>query len=494
MGNALGIDIGTTGIKMILVSSEGTILGTWTQPHDLCSPQAGFAEEDPLVWKAHVMDLLREIAGTGNAVDAIGVTGMVPALVALDHEGNPVRPSIQQNDNRADKEMESLRSQFPDSMMLSRTGTRLNQQHIPPKVLWLKAHEPEAYQAIAHITGSYGYVAFLLTGNLVTERNWALESGMYDLHQERWIDEVLQAGSVSATWLPPVVKPTDVVGHVTDGVSRMTGLKKGIPVVAGTADHVASAFCVGARREGDLVFKLGGAGDILLAINHLVTDPRLFIDYGCTPQAPYFLNGCTATCGSLLKWFERELNLPDFTVMDERASHIPPTSEGVTILPYFLGEKTPIFDSHAKGTIFGLTLHHTKDHIYRALLEAVAYSINHHVEIMKERNLPIRRVFITNGGSKSKLWRQILADVTGYDVRYVRNNPGSCLGAALLAGMGAGLFDAGVPDRFLTEGEDNHHDPALRPVYDGGYQRYRALYEALKPLMQRTDQELGESV
>lgn len=481
---SLGIDIGTTAIKMILVSSIGDILGVWSSPHDLLSPQQGFAEEDTTIWEQHLYSLLQTIARDVDVsiIKAIGVTGMVPTLIPLGKSGKPLMHSIQQNDIRSEQEIDELSQLIDPHWFFGKTGNRVNQQHLFPKVFWISRHRPEVYAQICHLMGSYDYISYLLTGTMHVERNWALESGMWDIHNNCWLQDILNLGKVDANWLPPVVDPTDIVGTTTEDIALRTGIPSGIPVVAGTADHVASAFCTGARKSGDLVLKLGGAGDILLATGSLVTDDRMFVDYGCTEFVPYLLNGCTASSGSMLKWFQKEFSFSDFVQMDKEAESISPGSDGVLILPYFLGEKTPIFDVHAKGIIYGLSLSHTKIHVYRAMLEAVAFSFKHHLEVFEALGLPINRVFITNGGSKSTLWRSIMADVVGHDLKYVKDNPGSCLGASFLGGIGAGIMTEKIADAFLQHTIDIPYSPERNELYKGRYQKYKDLYKALKPL------------
>ncbi|MDR1949531.1 MAG: xylulose kinase [Spirochaetaceae bacterium] len=479
----LGIDIGTTAIKVVLLRSDGSPGGAWSRDHDLLSPEPGFAEEDVSVWEDHLFELLREAAAeTGpNRIAALGLTGMAPALIPLDGEGRPLGPSIQQNDIRAASIIEELRDSINGAWFFEATGNRINQQHIFPKLIWLKRFRPGVFASLGHILGSYDYAGYLLTGVFGIEENWALESGMWHFRERRWLDEILAIAGISPAVLAPVLSPDSLRGGLSAAAAERSGLPRGLPVYAGTADHVASAFAVGAREPGDLTLKLGGAADILLPTAGAVTDPRLFVDYYyCGGGAPYVLNGCTASSGSLLKWAAAEFGLPGFAEMDARAEAIPPGSEGLVILPYFLGEKTPIFDTAARGVFFGLSLSHGAAHIYRAILEAVAYSLNHHIEVFRELGLPINRVFVTNGGSGSALWRSIIADVTGYDLTYVRNNQGSSLGAALLAGIAGGLMEE---DSLLSQERIRVPcRPERRQVYDAGYRLYRELYASLKGL------------
>jgi xylulokinase len=479
MKSCLGIDIGTTAIKVALLGQDGTLGGSWSREHDLLSPAPGFAEEDPAVWEDHLFALLRSAAGEldGSSIAAIGLTGMTPALIPLDEGFRPLHNSIQQNDIRAAGEIEEAKEKIDGPWFFRETGNRVNQQHIFPKLLWLKRHREPVFRAMRHITGSYDYAGYLLTGKLYTERNWALESGMYSLQSEDWLPEILGLAEIEKEILPPLIRHDHRRGMLSAAAAQRSGLRAGIPVYAGTADHIASGFAAGARKSGDLVYKLGGAADILLSSARALRDPRLFIDYGCGGEAPFVINGCTASSGSILKWAKKEFSLPDFTDMDKRAEALPPGSGGLTVLPYFLGEKTPIFDTDARGVIFGLDLSHGVVHIYRAMLEAIAYSLNHHVEIFREIGSPINRVFITNGGSKSTLWRQIIADVTGFDLKYT-SGPGSSAGAALLAGIAAGVMDGDL--KMNDEELPVFHDPLRHEQYQRGYANSRELYARLR--------------
>lgn len=484
----IGLDIGTTAIKLLCLAHDGTIVFSDSLTHDLLTSKEGFAEENPEEWEQHTYSLFKALIASFSfedlaSIKAIGVTGMVPTLIPLDADYRPMGYSIQQQDNRAITEVEEMQRDFDSDWMFETTGSMINSQHIGPKLLWLKKYKPDLFSHMSHILGSYDYIRYLLCGMAAIERNWALESGMWNLREEAWINDVLSYCSIDVSYLSEVRKSQDVVGTTTKEFCAKTGFPSGVKVVAGSADHIASAFSTGARSNGDLVLKLGGAGDILFSVDHLVTDKRLFIDYQCDGSDHYVLNGCTATSGSLLKWFKQEASLPEFEDMDVQALHIGPLSDGVIVLPYFMGEKTPLFDAHAKGVIYGLSLSHTRVHIYRAILEAVAYSFRHHIEVFAEQGLEVKRVYITNGGSKSKLWRSILADVIGYDVAYIPNHPGSCLGGAIIAGIAVGGMDQSIIDTMLVHALHIPHNRKYHLQYNEGYRRYRQLYEQLKGMM-----------
>ncbi len=495
---AIGIDIGTTGVKTVLIHRDGRMLASETAPHDLRSPHAGWAEENPADWWHGALASLAAVArhpecGPGR-VAAIGVSGMVPAMVLLDEAGEPVRPSIQQNDARAVAEVAELTRRLDQEGLFARTGGFTNQQQIAPRLRWVQRHEPEAWQRTRTLLGSYDYVTAKLAGKppaeCSLELNWAIESGLFGLRDRCWQPDLLAAVELTGSHFPPVRQPGEIVAELDPEIAREVGLEPGIPLIAGSADHVASALASGLRDDGDTLIKFGGAGDILFCANEPVTHPSLFIDAHDIPGR-YLLNGCMAASGSLVKWFLNEIldqpaDKATLAAMDEAALALPAGSDGVIVLPYFLGEKTPILNPQARGVIFGLMLHHGKHHVFRAMLEAVIFGFRHHLDVMAEAGLRPTRIVATNGGVSSGLWRHIAASVLGQPVTSFRGHPGSCLGVAFLAGMAGGLFDDWSDmDRFLTERVVDEPDPAETAGYDRSYAVYRELYARLADLFPR---------
>jgi xylulokinase len=508
----LGVDIGTTETKAVLVDTEGGVVAEAAREATLHSEHPNWAEADPAQWWDNVCAIIHELvaaagarAVAGNPADpgeaagsivGVGVSGMVPAMVLLDADGGVIRRSIQQNDARTGEEIDELRRAYDPARFFALTGGSINQQVVAPKSRWLLRHEPAAMARLHTLFGSYDYVTHLLTGERGVDRNWALESGLYDLRSESWSDELVSLAGLEPTHLPRVRASHEVVGAVTASAAAATGLAVGTPVVAGAADHVASAFATTAYESGDLVIKFGGAGDILYSLDRLVTDPRLFIDYHLVP-GKYYLNGCMATSGSLLKWFVRgfcgddvreaaRAGMDAYAYLDAQAARIPAGSDGLVVLPYFLGEKTPLHDPDARGTILGLGLHHTRHHLYRAVLEAVAYGFRHHVDVLAERGLAIRRVLASDGGARSDLWLQIAADVLGQTVQRVAGHPGSSLGAAVAAGVGTGVLpDWQAVERYVVPSTRFEPDAVRGAVYDQRYGVYREAYERLQGLFPR---------
>jgi xylulokinase len=498
----LGIDIGTTSTGGILIDTDGRSLATAGRPSQLRSRHANWAEEDPNEWWANAVAIVADLCGeagcSASEIAAIGVTGMVPAVVLLDRRGGVLRPSMQQNDARAVHEIEQMRRSFDSKEFLKLTGGSVNQQLVAPKLRWVARHEPDVFRAVATVLGSYDYITHRLTGSRTVDHNWALESGLMDFAHRRFTPALVAAAGIDPDVLPTIHASHDIVGKVTDEAAAATGLRPGTPVIAGCADHVASAYAAGAVKDGDLVLKFGGAGDILLSTAKPVTDSRLFIDYHIIPGL-YFSNGCTATTGSLLNWIVdrfaggEQLQAANagcsiHAWLDRKAEAVPAGSEGVVLLPYFLGEKTPLHDPYARGTLVGLGLHHGLAHVWRAALEGVIFGFRHHVEVFGECGLQVRRVIACDGGAASDLWLQIAADVIARPVQRISHHPGSSLGAAYLAGYGTGLFTdfAGVA-RYVESGRVFEPDPARARIYDRAYENFREIYERLRTLYPRLD-------
>jgi xylulokinase len=486
----LGIDIGTTATKGILLHPGRGIVAEAEAPATLRSPRIGWAEEDPAEWWSNVAGVTQACisqAGLGPAdIAAVGVSGMVPTLILLDAAGNVLRPSIQQNDVRSVQEILDFRAEVGEAEVLERTGSAITQQSIGPKLLWLSRNEPTVMEPAAHLLGSYDYIVYRLTGFFSCERNWALESGLFDLNREDWDDSLLALSGINRDQLGTVHWPSEVVGQVTPEAAQYVGLAEGTPVVAGSADHIASAFSAGLKDPGDLLVKLGGAGDILFSLDELMLDPRLFLDYHVIP-GKYLINGCMAASGSIIKWF-RQGFAPDtdYRSLDAGAAAIPAGSDGLILLPYFLGEKTPVNDPLARGILFGLTLSHSRDHIYRAILEGISFGFRHHLAILAERGLIATKARVTNGGARSTLWKQITADVLNLPLEQIDHHPGSSFGAAFVAGKGVGIFDDWADiDRFINIAAVVEPDRAAHARYETLFVLYLELYLRNRDLFEK---------
>jgi xylulokinase len=413
---------------------------------------------------------------------------MVPAVVALDADGAPLRRAILQNDARATDELDDLRAQLHDVDFVSLTGSDLTQQSVAPTLCWLRRHEPAVYRRTRMVVGSYDWVAHRLGGELHVERNWAIESGLYSIAGEPF-SRLFQAAEVEPELLPPVSEPAEVVGEVSAAAAAQTGLRPGTPIVVGGADHVLSAYGAGLLGAGDWLVKLGGAGDILVVSDTPVVDRRLYLD--AHPAGGWLPNGCMATSGSLLRWLSQLTGGAPLETLDAEASATPPGAGGIVCLPYFLGEKSPLQDPRLRGAFVGLHLGHDRGHLHRAALEAVAFGFRHHVEVFGECGVKLGAARVTNGGSASALWKQILADVLDVPLRAVVGHPGASFGAALAGGVGVGAVPGwDVVGGLVKLGESFEPNEANRSLYDEHYALYRELGQTIAPVSHQLSREV----
>jgi xylulokinase len=495
MSCVIGIDVGTTSTIGILVRLPDVTLAIETRPVDLRSPHPGWAEEDPEQWWRNVCDITRAlIANNGIAPDeiaAVGVAGMLPAIVLLDERDRLLRPSIQQSDGRCVAEVEELRAEIDDAAFAQHAGNGINQQLLAAKTRWIERHEPDVFAKIATVFGSYDYINFRLTGEKRIEQNWALEAGITDLRAAK-----LSASLIAHTHLPEHTVPrramsSEIIGVVTPAAAAQCGLAAGTPVVGGAADFIASGLASGLSRRGDCLLKFGGSVDILAISESAQPDPRLFLDYHLIPDL-YVPNGCMSTGGSGLNWFVANLaggaaaeagaaGLSPHQYLDRLAERVPPRADGVSVVPYFLGEKTPIHDAGARGMISGLSFSHGVAHIWRALLESYAYALRHHLEVFAETGAETIEFRASDGGSNSPTWMQIVADVIQKPLQLSARHPGSCLGAAWTAAIGVGLADDwGAITRLTGLGRRIEPNPANSQTYSDGYAAFRELYHRMK--------------
>lgn len=479
----VGIDIGTTGTKTVLLDSQSGIVATATRETALHSPSPGFAEADTGQWYGNVIESIREVLTTSgvapDSVGAVATSGMVPAVIPVDGTGKPLRHAILQNDARAHREVTTLAEALDGVDLVTLTGSALTQQSVAPTVVWLREHEPDVYARAVHWVGSYDWVLSALGAPVHVEQNWALESGLFTVDGDT-ADVVLDAAGIDPATLAPVHRPGTRVGELSREAAEQTGLVAGTALVVGGADHVLSAFAAGVNNPGDALVKLGGAGDILVASDTKVVDERLYLDAHPVP-GHWLPNGCMATSGSLIRWFQSLIGGTSLTDLDDEAASRAPAE--VLCLPYFLGEKSPIHDPDLRGVFAGMHLGHTRADLYRSVLEGIAFGFRHHVDVFGDIGIPFTRVMITNGGSKSRLWKQIHADVLGHEMMPVWGHPGASLGAAVIAAIGIGaLDDWSDAARFITLEAPFVPDPARRDTYDAAYATWRELSTAMTPI------------
>ena len=503
-GYLLGVDVGTQSSKGTLVTVDGRVVAHYAVEHAVSRPSPGWAEHDAdAVWWGDVTRIVRALLSWG-AVDpadvaAVGVSALAPTLVPVDADGRPVRPGILYGiDTRAQAEIERLNRELGWDAPEVSPARRLQAQSVAPKIVWFRDHEPDRWRRTATVLGATGYVVQRLTGARTIDRDTAEAlAPFYDPATAGWDAAMCERFGVPLALLPEIHEATDVVGGVTPEAARQTGLAVGTPVICGSMDVLAEYLSSGAIEEGEGCLVFGST----VCVSVLSSEPRAHaLLYGGRSLVPgrYRLSGGMATAGALPRWFrdtfapdavqvERRSGADAYQALADEAATVPPGADGLLVLPYFSGERTPIFDAEARGLILGLTTSHTRAHLYRAVLEAAAYGIRHHFDLMAEVGVVPRRLVAVGGGSRSALWTQIVGDVLGRPLGCVEHPIGPPLANAFLAGYGIGLFrDFGpLAERWIRIGRTVRPDPRATAVYDRYYRVYRRLYE-------RTAEEMHE--
>jgi xylulokinase len=498
----LGYDIGTTNSKGILVDADLNLVAEASIPHGVSTPKPGWVEQDgETVWWGEFTQIARRLIEESNvapeAIAGVGISALAPSVLPLDDDGTPLRPGILYGvDSRSEAEIDLLNEQIGEDRIYEVCGNTLTYQSAGPKILWYKRNEPDRFERTEKIVDAVGYVVSQLTGEYVMDNAVAsFFHPLYNLSTLEWEDEMFAELGLDRDLLPKTKWSTEVAGEVTPEGAEATGLAVGTPIVTGTVDAVASLLSVGGVDPGDTVFMYGTTGVIYTTLAEERSAPELWATPHCLP-GKYAIAGGMATSGAVTEWFADQFageaaldegtGKESYELLSERAAEIEPGSDGLVVLPYFNGSRTPINDDGARGTIAGLTLSHTKYHVYRAILEGVGYGFRHNLTVMDRENVPIERVFAIGGGARSDLWRQIVSDITGFEQDYISTPLGSPLGGAYLAGLGTDVFDGFRTLKAATSvSTTTIPDAAAKERYDEYYSIYEDLYPSMRDEMHR---------
>jgi xylulokinase len=477
----LGVDIGTSSSKGVLVGTDGHVVARATCEHQTSMPRPGWFEHDAeSVWWADFTSICTQLhAQTAHRVAAVGVSGIGPCVLPVDAQMRPLRPAILYGvDTRATREIAEQTDLYGESAILERGGSPLTSQAVGPKLAWLARNEPEVWAKTRRFMMASSYVVGRLTGEYVLDHHSASQSNpLYDLRRGEW-NRQWAAEIAPNLELPRLVWPSEVVGTITPGAALGTGLSAGTPVIGGTIDAWSEAFSVGVSRPGDAMLMYGTTMFIVAVADKLRPDRRLWGTRGLFP-GHFTAAAGMATSGALTGWFRNLAGEPSYETLIDEAEATPAGADGVVALPYFAGERTPLFDPRARGALFGLTLRHGRGHLYRALLEGTAYGVRHNLETMAEAmgSAPSRLVAV-GGGTRGGLWTQIVSDVTGTTQEVPRENAGASYGDALLAAIGTGLADPAT--QWNETAAMVAPNPRHTERYDSLYRVYRQLYAATK--------------
>lgn len=493
----LGIDVSTTAVKALLVDGRGRVVGQASAPLTLSSPRPLWSEQQPADWWAACVASVRAALATSGvaaaSVAAVGLTGQMHGLVALDADGNVLRPAILWNDQRTAAQCDEIRARVGRERLIQITGNDALTGFTAPKLLWVAEHEPEVYARIRHFLLPKDYLRFRLTGDYAMDKADGSGTILFDLRARDWSPDILAALGIPAEWAPPTFEGPMATGGVSALAATETGLIAGTPVVAGGGDQAAGAVGVGATREGIAALTLGTSGVVFATTDTPLIEPqgRLHAFCHAIPDR-WHLMGVTLSAAGSLQWY-RDTMAPSVSFNDlvAEAEQAPAGSEGLLFLPYLTGERTPYPDPQARGAWVGLTARHTRAHLTRAVLEGVAFSLKDTFELMRGAGLAtFTETRVSGGGARSLLWRRILASALGVELASAPTTEGAAYGAALLAGVNVGMWpdvDAAARNETSVAASQSGAfprvapDPADAAVYSRLYPLYRALYPALKP-------------
>ena len=488
MKTLLGIDIGTSSTKSVVLDLSGNLLAVSQKEYAIDSPKPGWAEQHPETWWGAVKETVRSVVSHSGVnprrIAGIGLSGQMHGTVLLDKENRLLRPAIIWADRRTAKQCDAVVAALGKDRLRELAGNSLSPGFLAATLLWLKENESQTFSRIHTVLLPKDYVRFRLTGKLGTEVTDASSSLLLDVKRRTWSGELCHLVGISREQLPPLHESQEIVGNLTGSAAEELGIVPSIPVVAGGGDQSMAAIGNGVVEEGIALSTIGTGGQLFTPTLTYKTDPELRIHSFChAAPGMWHLMGAILSAGLSLKWL-RERFCPGlaYAEIDGLAASVRPGSEGLIFLPYLLGERTPHLDPSARGCFIGLAIHHSLGHLARAIMEGVAFAMKDCLTLFQSLDVSLEKIIVSGGGAVSSLWRQIQADVYGREVFTVNTSEEAATGAAILAGVGVGLYPSiqGACASLIKLKSSTTANPDNADRYTELYGVYRSLYPALK--------------
>ena len=488
----LGLDIGTGGSRAIVIDEGGKVIASATVEHQpFASPHIGWAEQSPDDWWRASSEAIRAVLMSDGVspdeIAAISFSGQMHGSVLLDENDKVLRPALLWCDQRTDQECHEINEKIGETRLIELVSNPAVTGFTLPKLLWVRKHEPDIWQQVRSVMLPKDYVRLKLTGVKACDMADASGTLMLNVRERKWSRELLEQLDLDAALLPHLFESTEIVAQVSRSGAEATGLIEGTPVGAGAGDNAAGAIGMGIVSPGTVSATIGTSGVVFVVTEHPTIDLKGRIHSLCHAiPGRWHMTGVTLAAGQSLKWFKENLAAgKSYDDLTELAGAIEPGSEGAIWLPYLMGERAPYLDPNARAAFVGLTASHTLGHMARAVLEGVAFSLRDSLEVFREIGAPIGTIRLGGGGARSKLWRQIQADVYGRSVETIEVDEGAAFGAAILAGVAVGAWPS-VDDacrQVIRVAERTDPDPYASEFMERNYQAYKLLYAALKPAM-----------
>ncbi|MEA3453899.1 MAG: xylulokinase [Candidatus Caldatribacteriota bacterium] len=490
MSYLLGLDIGTSGVKALLISIKGKIILSKTAPYPLATPHSGWVEQSPDDWWEATLKVIKETVSNhpiaSNQIKGISLSGQMHSSVFLDEKLKVIRPAILWSDTRTSKQCHEIYAKAGGlAKLIHYVSNPALEGFTAPKILWLKENEADNYKRVKHILLPKDYIRYRLTGELFTEVSDAAGTLLFDVIKKRWSAGLLKKLEINRDFLPPVLNSFDLAGKITKSIADKTGLKSGTPVIAGGADNACGAVGSGITEEGKVMVSIGSSGVVLAQTNNPQADQegRIHLFNHACPDSWYIM-GVMLSAGMSYEWLQKKLfnNSLDYSKLDQLAEEIEPGSEGLIFLPYLYGERTPHNDANARGVYFGISGKHDQRHFTRSVLEGIAFALRDSLELIKDKGVKIKEIRAIGGGAKSRVWQQILADILGKEINLLNVEEGPAFGAALIAGVGVGIYSsfAEAVNRIIKVKKTIVPRIQDSEKYNHYYQLYKKLYFSLK--------------
>ncbi len=492
MSYLLGIDIGTSGSKSVLMDESGTVQGSALHEYGIDTPRPGWAEQNPLVWWQGTVETIRRVLANAHIdsqdIAGIGFSGQMHGTVFLNASFDVIRPAIIWADQRSVPQCRKIYDEIGRDRLAKLTANPIAPGFMAATLMWIKAHQPKTFETLHKTVLPKDYVRLRLCGEIATDASDAAGTLLFDVPHRCWAAELLNGLGIPEYLLPKVADSTDIIGQVSTQAAVETGLAAGTPVVAGGADQPVAALGNGVIKEGFVLSTIGTGGQLFSPIKRPRFDSKLRTHTFChVLPDEWYVMGASLCAGLSLKWFRDNIGQAPYDQLSTEAQKVSLGSEGLLFLPYLVGERTPHMDPTARGVFFGLTLRHGRGHLVRAILEGVVLAMRDSLEIFKALGIRIDRVIASGGGAKNQLWRQIQADVFGIEVMTTSIQEQAGVGAAMLAGIGTGLFNGPdeACDRIIRYNRTTH------PISEN-CERYKDLYEIFKGLYPKLKDDFGK--